>query len=278
MRLERADGGGYRWRGEPKVAFGLVPNTEVELRAPALRLERPEEGGHVTSLAGLGLGVMHALSAETPRVPALALAAEVMLPVGGFRAPDPLLSAKLMATRSTRFGRVHLNAAVGGYSVVGPPRCPRLLPPGDTCDDNPRPNVPDVPCDREPGARAPRNALPDGPPLAETACGAQSTTTAPTASVQLAPRVAKGARWTAALGLDHAWGVRSLLVGADVVAERFVGLSPVEWTAEAGVRRQLGPRTVFDAGGGRRMTGAAPGAFATAGVTFTWSAARHGRG
>src|SRR5918999_3144056 len=57
LRLERLDDGTYRWRGEPKLSFGVLPLTSLELRAPITHLVRPGAGGRrTTALAGIGIG------------------------------------------------------------------------------------------------------------------------------------------------------------------------------------------------------------------------------
>ena len=62
----------------------------------------------------------------------------------------------------------------------------------------------------------------------------------------------------AGLGVDHAFGLWSTLVVADVVVERYVHLyRDAEVVAELGVRHQLTPQIVVDVGIGRRFTGPA---------------------
>ena len=69
--------------------------------------------------------------------------------------------------------------------------------------------------------------------------------------------------------MDHTFALFSTLVGADVFAERFVGLSPlVDWTAEIGARHQWTPRLVLDAGFARHFAGALPSTSMTFGATY----------
>src|SRR5918999_953274 len=57
LRVERLDDGTYRWRAEPKLSFGALPMTSLELRAPITHLVRPGAGGRrTTALAGIGIG------------------------------------------------------------------------------------------------------------------------------------------------------------------------------------------------------------------------------
>jgi hypothetical protein len=61
------------------------------------------------------------------------------------------------------------------------------------------------------------------------------------------------------------------MVLGDVYAERFTGLGrTTDWTAEAGTRVQLTPRTVIDFGIGRRFTGFNPAWLATLATTVTF--------
>lgn len=59
-------------------------------------------------------------------------------------------------------------------------------------------------------------------------------------------------RWLAGVGIDRAFALRSMLVGAEVVARRpLLSGSDVEWSAAGGVRWQLGPHLSLNAGVGR---------------------------
>jgi hypothetical protein len=86
-----------------------------------------------------------------------------------------------------------------------------------------------------------------------------------------------GQRWFAGAALDHTFALSSTLVGADVFAERFVGLSAlVDWTAELGLRHQWSPRLVVDAGVARHFAGAFPSTSITLGATYAIAIDRHG--
>ncbi len=61
------------------------------------------------------------------------------------------------------------------------------------------------------------------------------------------------ARWRLGLAADHAFVVRSALVGAEVTVEEPLGGGPVQWVAGAGMRYQVGPRSALDVGFGRRL-------------------------
>ena len=63
-------------------------------------------------------------------------------------------------------------------------------------------------------------------------------------------------RWLAGVAVDRAFALRSLLVGAELVARQPLDAdAAVGWSAALGVRRQLSPRWALDAGIGRELTG-----------------------
>lgn len=110
LRLERLSGGSYHWEIEPELAYGILPGTHVEVGLPLLFADgaHGEEGFGV---GGIDLSLFHNLNVETRTLPAFALAAEALLPVGS-RAPDRLHpSLKAIATRTFGFARFHANAA-----------------------------------------------------------------------------------------------------------------------------------------------------------------------
>ena len=107
LRLERLRSKPYEWGVEPEVAFGLLPRTQVEVGFPIVHAE----GGRsrMTSLAGIDISALHNLNVET-RLPALALVADVILPVGGSGPSRAVPSLKAIATKTFPQLRVHLNA------------------------------------------------------------------------------------------------------------------------------------------------------------------------
>ena len=106
LRLERSRGGLYRWSVEPEIAYGILPRTHIEVGAP---LSYTDAGSKRLGLAGVEIAMLHNLNTET-RLPALAVAGDVLLPVGPHAPEDALFSAKAIATKSFRFARFHLNA------------------------------------------------------------------------------------------------------------------------------------------------------------------------
>ncbi|MEO7964889.1 MAG: hypothetical protein ABIT38_13385, partial [Gemmatimonadaceae bacterium] len=71
-----------------------------------------------------------------------------------------------------------------------------------------------------------------------------------TVSPELADEVK---RWEAGIAADHTFPLRSMLVGAELVARRPIDAADVEWIAASGVRYQVGPRLSLDAGIGRSL-------------------------
>ena len=115
LRLERAQGGTYSWGIEPEVAYGILPRTQVELGLPLVYVDL---GGsrRVSGLAGVEVAVLHNLNAETETVPALAIAGDVILPVGALGPSRAYPSVKGIVTRTYSWLRFHLN---GQYTVAG---------------------------------------------------------------------------------------------------------------------------------------------------------------
>ena len=110
LRLERLSGGIYHWEIEPELAYGILPRTQVEVGVPFL-WQDAAEGGEGFGVGGIDISLLHNLNAETRTLPAFAVAAEALLPVGA-HAPDRVYpSVKGIATRTYSFARFHLNGA-----------------------------------------------------------------------------------------------------------------------------------------------------------------------
>lgn len=109
LRLERGAGGVYSWSVEPEVAYGILPQTHVEVGFPLL-LRDAGEGGESFGLAGIEVSALHNLNVETRTLPAFAVAAEVVLPVGRFHPGEAIPSLTGIATRTFDHFRVHANA------------------------------------------------------------------------------------------------------------------------------------------------------------------------
>lgn len=258
LRGERLGDGTERFRVEPKVSYGVLPMTEIELRVPVVHVQGPTSPATI-GIASAGIGALHAFNVETGW-PAFALAAEAVLSVGSLSAPTGSYSVKGLLTKTLRFGRIHLNAGGGTWSVRPPPAV-ALGTGGVLCGNAPGVPpclIPDVPCDLVPVA------VTRGPSFS---CAAPASSG--TASAAGAQRFT-GAHWSAALGVDHTLPLISTLFTADVVVDRFTGLYALnDWTAEIGVRKQLTPRLVADLGVGRRFAGETLSTMITAGLTFS---------
>lgn len=107
LRLERAGGGVYSWGLEPEIAAGLLPRTQVEVGFPLVYTDHGL-GERSTGLAGIEIAALHNLNVET-MIPALALGAEVLLPVGGLGPERAYPSVKGIVTKTFPAARFHLN-------------------------------------------------------------------------------------------------------------------------------------------------------------------------
>ena len=108
LDVTRREGGAYGWAIAPTLSAGLLPRTEFELGVPWAWSDGPESRG---GLAGVELGLLHALNIETRTLPAVALEAEVLLPVGSEAPGAAFTTLGALATRTFGRSRVHLNAS-----------------------------------------------------------------------------------------------------------------------------------------------------------------------
>ena len=260
LRIERLAGGVQRWRTEPKAIYGILPFTDVEIRVPVVRSLLPGIGAASTGIAGVGIAALHAFNLETYHLPALALSSEVLLPGGEpFGAPGTSYSVKALLTRSTRIARLHLNGAVGTYSVRPVPTadtsgCGLVSLAGTCVNGRTTPVPPDFPCASEHTSE----------PTAQAAIAAASATSGAPDFTR-----SRGNRWLIGVGVDRGLALQSLLVSGDIYAERFIGLYQLtDWTAELGARHQLTPTLVFDIGATRRFAGTVQSSAATIGLTY----------
>ena len=254
IRAEWLGDGSQRQRLEPKVAYGLLPMTEVEMRVPFVRT-RASDGSATTGAASAAIGALHAFNIETTW-PALAVAGELVLPVSTLSAPTASYALKALATKTFRFGRIELNAGGGTWSIRLPPQGPVATP--NQCGDPGQPPClpPDLPCNVVP---APQN----GPSLSCAPSAASIET------VAASTRRTTGPHWSASLGVDHTLPLVSTLFAASVSMDRFDGLYALtDWTAEAGVRTQISPQMVADVGVGRRFAGTTQSTTVLFGVSY----------
>jgi hypothetical protein len=256
LRGEWVGGGTARQRLEPKLAYGVLPMTEIELRVPLVRSQSPGSVATV-GIASAAFGALHAFNVESGW-PALALAGEVVLPVGSLSAPTTSYAVKGLLTKTLSFGRIELNAGGGTWSIRVPPPGPVATP--NQCGDPGQPPClpPDVPC----------SVVPPTAGGLSFACAPSTITTFSVASA--GTQRATGAHWTAAFGIDHTFPFVSTLVVTDVVVDRFEGLYPLDdWTAELGMRKQLTPQVVGDFGVSRRFAGTTQATWVTLGLSYS---------
>jgi hypothetical protein len=229
------------------VSYAAFPRTELELRAPfAYRESNAEPRG---GLVGVGVGVFHNFLVETERMPALAAEGELLFSGGGSLTRGDTYTLRGIATRTFGRYRVHANAAYGTYRVPIPsPDAP--------------PQIPDAPCAINSGS--------GGSSQGRLAAACLATSQLAMASSEVDPG---GSRWLFGAAVDRTLPLRSLLVVADVFAEDYRGLDrPIDWTVEAGLRRQLALRTVLEASVGTRFTGPSPAWFVSLGVATSRAA------
>ena len=107
LRLERSRRGVYNWGIEPELAFGLFRRTQLEVGVP-IAIVDAGTGGKSVGMTGLDASVLYNLNTET-RIPALAIGASVLAPVGGLAADETYTSVKGIATKTFRWARFHVN-------------------------------------------------------------------------------------------------------------------------------------------------------------------------
>lgn len=107
LRLERSRSGVYHWGIEPELAYGILPRTNIEVGVPFAFIDAA--GGERTSgVSGIHLSAFHNLNAETS-IPALAVSAAVLLPVGSLAPDKAYTSVKGILTRTFTWARFHVN-------------------------------------------------------------------------------------------------------------------------------------------------------------------------
>jgi hypothetical protein len=107
FRLERSRGGAYAWGIEPEIAIGFLPRTQFEVGLPFTYVDAA--GARTSGLAGIDLALLHNLNVETS-IPALAIAADLLIPAGAMAPDKAYASVKGIATRTLPWARFHLNA------------------------------------------------------------------------------------------------------------------------------------------------------------------------
>lgn len=257
LRAERTTDGVYRYRTEPHVSYGILPRTQIEIGAPMEYRDTPidRQGG----IVGISLAGMHNFNNESRLVPAVALWAGIRLPVGSLAPDGARVGLKGIATRSFSLGRVHLNAeystALKTSTCTPTPQAPCVAPPPpDQFQDTGN-------CFKV----SPASFSCAAPPGTGDVTASQTRAAAAAAAFTVPVR----GRWAGGIAVDHAFALRSFLVAAGAFVEHDARAGALtEWTAEAGVRWQLGPRTVIDGGVGRHFTGADQSYYIMSGLSF----------
>jgi len=106
LRFERGSGA-HRWSVDPELTVGLLPRTQLKISLPLTYVDSP--GNSPRGVSGVEISALHALNAETS-IPALALAADVSLPVGPLGGDDAYGTVKGIVTRTLPWARFHVNA------------------------------------------------------------------------------------------------------------------------------------------------------------------------
>jgi hypothetical protein len=100
-------GGASRWSFTPGLAYGLVPRTQIEV---ALPIGYGDQGDpNRFGVFGVDLSALYAFNVESRSLPAVALRAGVLMPVGSIGPQSAHEMIKVLATRTLGWGRLHFN-------------------------------------------------------------------------------------------------------------------------------------------------------------------------
>jgi hypothetical protein len=264
-RLDRPDAGRSRWLFSPAVSLGLPARTSVELGASIVWREpgAVPRGG----MNGIDAQLSHTFNRETRRAPVIAGAIDAFMPSGSTRSGGVWAQARVMATSTFGALRLHLNSSLGRYDVdlPNPALCTTsriLVKLGLRCDGS-LPPSPGGPC---------LDIASEGVALSVVVahCGKADAAFVTDTVLVIGPRTVpkSGARWFGGIGTDFDVARWSSLLVMDLYATRLVGIQTrPEWTAEIGLRKQLGSSSVIALGTGRHFAGTRLGWSLTAGVT-----------
>lgn len=107
--VEREQAGGFVHALVPELAYGLLPNFHLGLKAPVALLD--EAGTTEAGLSGLRAFALYNFNVETGTLPAAALRVDAEFPVGGFGGSDTRVAVKGILSRSFGRTRLHANGA-----------------------------------------------------------------------------------------------------------------------------------------------------------------------
>lgn len=107
--FEAEPGGGSVHVTVPELAYGVLANTQIGIKAPIAAVA--ESGETEVGLSGLRLFALHNFNTESRWLPALALRGDLSLPLGSLGGDATRATLKAIATRSWGATRAHVNAA-----------------------------------------------------------------------------------------------------------------------------------------------------------------------
>jgi hypothetical protein len=91
-----------------EIEYGIVDNAQVGMGLPIAALDSPDLDSE-WGVAGLNVFGLYNFNTEGPVLPALAVGADLALPVGSLAGDDARLTLRGIATRSWGLTRAHLN-------------------------------------------------------------------------------------------------------------------------------------------------------------------------
>ena len=106
LRIERLGGRTRHWSIHPETTIGIFPRTQLQIGAPFSYID--VAGSAAQGVAGLEIATLYSFNAETA-IPALALAADVSLPVGSLAGEATYGTLKAILTRTLPGIRFHAN-------------------------------------------------------------------------------------------------------------------------------------------------------------------------
>ena len=118
LRIERLGSGTRHWSLHPETTIGIFPRTQLQIGVPLSYLD--VAGTAVQGVSGLEVATLYSFNAETA-IPALALAADVSLPVGSLGGSATYGSVKAILTRTMSWVRLHANFQMTAGPRVSPP-------------------------------------------------------------------------------------------------------------------------------------------------------------
>lgn len=119
--VEREKAGGFVHAFVPELAYGLLPNFHLGVKAPVALLD--EAGTTRAGLSGLRAFALYNFNVETGVLPAAAVRLDAAFPVGEFGGSDTRVAMTGILSRSFGMTRVHAN---GAYRL-GPDGTPGLV-------------------------------------------------------------------------------------------------------------------------------------------------------